>query len=51
VAAALQNIEDARGLLPSAGSHDRHLALALASQFGHVEIVCLLLDANEDRNR
>src|SRR6266704_863006 len=32
VAAALGRIEDARRLLPSAGSRDRHLALALASQ-------------------
>ena len=31
--------------------HDRHLALALASQFGQVEIVRLLLGAGEDPNR
>ncbi|GAC1629008.1 MAG: hypothetical protein NVS9B13_26770 [Candidatus Acidiferrum sp.] len=51
VSAALGRIEDARRLLPTAGSRDRHLALALASQFGHAEIVRLLLDAGEDPNR
>ena len=51
VAAALGRIEDARRLLPGADTEDRHLALALASQFGHVEIVRLLLDAGEDPNR
>jgi Ankyrin repeats (3 copies) len=51
VAAALGRIEDARRLLPSAGSRDRHLALALVSQLGHAEIVRLLLDAGEDPNR
>jgi len=50
-AAALGRIQDARRLLPTAGSHHRHLAFALASQFGHVEIVRLLLDAGEDPNR
>jgi hypothetical protein len=29
----------------------RHLALALASQYGHAEVVRLLLDAGEDPNR
>jgi len=51
VAAALGRRDDARRLLPAAGSRDRHLALALASQFGHVEIVRLLLDAGEEPNR
>ncbi|MGH9731644.1 MAG: ankyrin repeat domain-containing protein, partial [Candidatus Acidiferrales bacterium] len=51
VAAALGRIEDARRLLPSAGHEDRHLALTLASDSGHVEIVRLLLDAGEDPNR
>ena len=51
VAAALGGIEDAWRLLPATASRDRHLALALASQFGHVEIVRLLLDAGEDPNR
>jgi|SRR5579859_164057 len=51
VAAALGRIEDARRLLATAESRDRHRALALASQFGHVELVSLLLDAGEDANR
>jgi ankyrin repeat protein len=38
-------------LLPTAAETDRHLALALASQFGQVEIVRALLDASEDPNR
>jgi hypothetical protein len=51
VAAALGRIEDFRRFLPSANSGDRHLALALASQFGHVEIVRMLLDAGENPDR
>jgi Ankyrin repeats (3 copies) len=51
VAAALGRVVDARGLLQSAASRERHLALALASQFGYLEIVRLLLDAGEDPNR
>src|SRR5438046_10368359 len=51
VAAALGRIEDARRLLTGANTEDRHLALTLAADFGHVEIVRLLLDAGEDPNR
>jgi hypothetical protein len=51
VAAALGRVEDFRRLLPVSAAHDRHLALASASQFGRVEIVQLLLDAGEDPNR
>jgi ankyrin repeat protein len=51
VAAALGRIEDARRLLPGATPEDRHLALTLASDSGHVEVVRLLLDAGEDPNR
>ena len=51
VATALGRIEDARWLLAGASSEDRHLALTLAADFGHVEIVRLLLDAGEDPNR
>ena len=50
-AAAMGRTEEARGLLPSASGEDRHWALALASQFGYVDIVRLLLDAGEDPNR
>jgi hypothetical protein len=48
VAAALGRTEDIPQLLPDAGHEDRHRAFALASQFGHLEIVRLLLDAGED---
>ena len=51
VAAALGRIEDARRLLAGANTEDRHLALTLAADFGHVEIVRLSLDAGEDPNR
>jgi ankyrin repeat protein len=51
VASALGRIEDARRLLAGANMEDRHLALTLAADFGHVEIVRLLLDAGEDPNR
>ncbi len=51
LAAALGRVEDFGRLLPSAGADDRHLALALAAQFGHIEIVRMLLDAGEDPNR
>ena len=50
-AAGMGRIEDARRLLATASSEDRHRALALASQFGHTGIVRLLLDAGEDPNR
>lgn len=51
VAAALGRFEDARRLLAGASNEDPHLALTLAADFGHVEIVRLLLDAGEDPNR
>jgi len=51
VATALGRVEDARRLLDGADTEDRHWALALASQFGHVALVRMLLDAGEDPNR
>jgi hypothetical protein len=51
VAAALGRIDEGRRLLAGASSGDRHLALTMAADFGHVEIVRLLLDACEDPNR
>ena len=51
VAAALNRLDDFPRLLPSASSEARHQALALASQYGHAEIVRWLLDAGEDPNR
>jgi len=50
-AAGLGRLADAARLLPEADALDRHRALALAAQLGHVEIVRLLLDAGEDPNR
>ncbi len=41
----------AQAAAQAAGATDRHRALALAAQQGHVEIVRLLLDAGEDPNR
>jgi hypothetical protein len=51
VAAATDRIEAARELLPMATAAQRHLALALAVQHGHIEICRMLLDAGEDLNR
>jgi ankyrin repeat protein len=50
-AAGLGRLDDAIRLVPDADALDRHRALALAAQLGHVEIVRLLLDAGEDPNR
>lgn len=50
-AAGLGRIEDARRLLPEADTKSRHIALSLAAQLGHAEVVRLLLDAGEDPNR
>jgi hypothetical protein len=51
IAAALGRTEDALRLLKRASAADRHLALSLAADFGHAQIVELLLDAQEDPNR
>ena len=45
------NLDDIHNLLPAASGDDRHWALALSSQFGHAEIVQMLLDAGEDPSR
>lgn len=50
-AAAMGRVEDARRALLSANTDQRHRALAWAAQYGHAEIVRLLLDAGEDPNR
>src|SRR5207244_3089864 len=49
--AGLGRLEDTARLLPAADAQSRHMALALAAQHGHVEVVRLLLDAGEDPNR
>ena len=51
LAAALGRTDEVHRLLAKAGPEERHLALALASQYGHADIVELLLDAGEDPNR
>ncbi len=50
-AAGLGRLEDVKRKLPGASEIDRHRALALAAQHGHVSIVRLLLEAGEDPNR
>ncbi|MGH9500096.1 MAG: ankyrin repeat domain-containing protein [Terriglobales bacterium] len=51
LSAALGRVDDFRRMLPSSDSESRHLALALAAQYGQVEIVRLLLEAGEDPDR
>jgi hypothetical protein len=51
VAAATGRRDEARSLLPTADAQARHVALALAAQHGHADVVRLLLDAGEDANR
>src|SRR5207244_3843218 len=50
-AAGLGRVGDTARLLPTADSRSRHIALALAAQHGHTEVVRLLLDAGEDPSR
>jgi ankyrin repeat protein len=50
-AAGLGRLEDATRLLLSADNQSRHIALALAAQHGHAEVVRLLLEVGEDPNR
>jgi len=50
-AAGLGRFEDTARLLPAADKNNRHIALALAAQHGHTEIVRLLLASGEDPNR
>ena len=50
-AAGLGRVEDTARMLPEADATSRHIALALAAQLGHAEVVKVLLDAGEDPNR
>lgn len=50
-AAGLGRVEETSRLLLTADERSRHIALALAAQHGHAEVVKLLLDAGEDPNR
>lgn len=49
--AGLGRLEETARLLPVADSRSKHVALALAAQHGHVDVVRLILDAGEDPNR
>ncbi len=49
--AGLGRVAETVRLLPSADALERHLALALAAQHGHTEVVRLLLEAGEDPSR
>lgn len=51
ILAALGNQLNFLAELPRSTPQQRHLALALAAQYGHAEIVRALLDAGEDPNR
>jgi hypothetical protein len=51
VAAALGHIDDFRRMLPAASGDERHLALAIAADYGEIGIMRMLLDAGEDSNR
>ena len=51
VAAALGRETESEHLLSTATPAERHLALAVAAQFNHADIVRLLLDAGEDPDR
>ena len=51
VAAALGQLQDCQRLIAASNSNDRHLALALASQYGQTEVVRLLLTGGERADR
>ena len=51
IAAGLGDVEAFNRLLLAGTAEERHLALALAVQFGHAEIVRMLIDAGEDPSR
>jgi hypothetical protein len=51
VAAGLGRMNDFTRLFPASTREERHLALTMAADLGHIEIVRLLLDAGEDPNR
>jgi hypothetical protein len=51
VAAGLGRLDEAARLLQAADGPTRQIALALAAQHGHADVVRLLLDHGEDPNR
>ena len=50
-AAGLGRLDETARLLPEADAESKQVALALAAQLGHTDIVRLLLDDGEDPNR
>ena len=50
-AAGLGRLDETARLLPGADAESKQVALALAAQLGHTDVVRLLLDAGEDPNR
>lgn len=51
IVTGLGRVEDTARLLPVSNTRAKHMALALAAQHGHTEIVRMLLDMGEDPNR
>jgi ankyrin repeat protein len=51
LAAGLGRVDEVARMLPTSSAEERHRALAVAAQHGHVTIVNRLLDAGEDPNR
>ncbi len=51
LATIMGRVEDARRLIAEADDDDRQWAMAIAAQYGDVEIMRLLLDAGVDPNR
>jgi hypothetical protein len=51
IAAALGMVAEVDRLLKTASAEDRHLALAVAAQYNHADIVRTLLEAGENPNR
>jgi ankyrin repeat protein len=47
----LGRVAETTQFLPAADAQTRHIALALAAQHGHADVVRVLLDAGEDPNQ
>lgn len=51
VTAATGRLNNFEKLFPDSSSEERHLAFAFAAQYGHIEIMRMLLSVGEDPNR